>query len=139
LVPYVLVWGLCLAPTFLAWSAFISFAYALVGNRYGAYGIGLGMLTFTGFRALTQKLSWIGNWPLWGAIRWSDLGFFETDRMALILNRVMVLGFAVLFGVLAVRLFRRRGADEVRTMHRLAPGRLAVSAAKLLPWAAVPL
>lgn len=139
LVPYVLVWGLCLVPTFLAWSAFISFAYALVGNRYGAYGIGLGMLTFTGFRALTQKLSWIGNWPLWGAIRWSDLGFFETDRTALILNRVMVLGFAVLFGVLAVRLFRRRGADAVRTMHRLAPRQLALSAAKLLPWVAVPL
>jgi hypothetical protein len=139
ILPYVLVWGLCLLPTFFAWSMFVALTYAAVGNRYGAYGLGLGMLTFTGFRALTGKLSWIGNWPLWGAIRWSDLGFFETDRMALVLNRIMVLGFGVLFGVLAVRLFRRRGADAVRTMHRLAPGRLAVSAAKLLPWAAVPL
>jgi ABC-2 type transport system permease protein len=139
LVPYVLVWGLCLVPTFFAWSAFVALMYAITGNRYGAYGLGLGALAFTGFRALTQKLSWIGNWPLWGAIRWSDLGFFETDRMALVLNRLMVLGFGVLFGVLAVKLFRRRGADAVRTMHRLAPGRLASSTAKILPWATVPL
>jgi len=139
ILPYVLVWGLCLLPTFFTWSMFVALAYAVVGNRYGAYGLGLGLLTFTGFRALTGKLSWIGNWPLWGAIRWSDLGFFETDRTAFILNRVMVLGFGVLFGVLAVRLFRRRGADAVQTMHRLAPGKLAVSTAKLLPWAAVPL
>jgi ABC-2 type transport system permease protein len=139
LVPYALVWGFCLVPTFLAWAAFITAAYALVGNRYGAYGLGLGLLAFTGFRALTHHLSWVGNWPLWDAIRWSDLGFFETDRTALILNRIMVLGFGVLFGALAVRLFRRRGADAVRTVHRLAPGKLAASGAKLLPWAAVPL
>jgi len=138
-VPYVLVWSVCLVPTFLFWSAFVMFAYALAGNRYAAYGLGLGMLAFTGFRALTGKLSWIGNWPLWGAVRWSDLGFFETDRGAFVLNRFMVLGFSVLFGVLAVRLFRRRGADAVRTMHRLSPQSLAVSTAKLLPWAAVPL
>ncbi|HET9234737.1 MAG TPA: M1 family aminopeptidase, partial [Candidatus Eisenbacteria bacterium] len=64
---------------------------------------------------------------------------FETDRTALLLNRLMVLGFGILFGVLAVRLFRRRAADAVRTVHRLAPGRLALSGARLLPWAVLPL
>lgn len=139
LTPYVLIWGLLLIPTFLAWTAFVSAAYAFVGNRYAAYSICLGVMFFTGFRALTDRLSWAGNWPLWNALRWSDLGFFETDRMALILNRVMVLGFGALFTVLAVRLFARRGTDAVRTIHRLSPAPLARSVWRLLPWAAVPL
>jgi len=137
--PYLLVWGLLLIPTFLAWAAFVTFAYALAGNRYGAYGLGLGLLIFTGFRALTNHVSWAGNWPLWGAVHWSDLGFMETDRVAVVLNRLMVLAFGVLFAVLAVKLFRRRGADAVQTVHRFYPGRLALSGVKLLPWAVVPL
>ncbi len=139
LTPYLLVWGLLLAPTFILWTAFVTAAYAAVGNRYGAYAIGLGALIATGYRALAGKISWIGNWPLWGALRWSDLGFFETDRAALIWNRLMALGMGVLFTVLAVRLFGRRGSDATRTVQRLSPGRLASSALRLLPYAAVPL
>ncbi len=137
--PYVLVWGLLLFPTFLAWTAFVTAVYAVVGNRYAAYSVALAVLIFTGFRSLTDKMSWAGNWPLWGALRWSDLGFFETDRTALILNRVMVLGLALLFTVLAVRLFGRRGADSVRVMHRLAPKRFAASVVRLAPVVLVPL
>lgn len=139
LTPYLLVWGLLLIPTFLLWTAFVTAAYAAVGNRYGAYAIGLAALIATGYRALAGKISWVGNWPLWGAMRWSDLGFYETDRVALILNRVLALGLAALFTVLAVRLFARRGVDAVRTMHRLAPARLAASALRLAPFAVVPL
>jgi len=137
--PYLLVWGLLLIPTFLAWTAFVTAVYAAVGNRYAAYAVALAAFAYTGFRALTGQLSWAGNWALWRALRWSDLGFFETDRVALIWNRVMVLGLALLFIVLAVRLFGRRGADAVRTMHRLAPRRLASSAFRLAPYAMVPL
>ncbi len=137
--PYILVWGLLLIPTFLAWTAFVTAVYAAVGSRYAAYSVALAVLVYTGFRALTGQLSWAGNWALWRALRWSDLGFFETDRLALVLNRVMVLGLAVFFTMLAVRLFGRRGADAVRTMHRLAPRRLAFSAIKLAPYAMVPL
>lgn len=136
--PYLLVWGLLLVPTFLAWTAFVTAVYAAVGNRYGAYALAFALLAFSGYRALTDGMSWAGNWPLWAALRWSDLGFFETDRTALILNRVMVLGFAVLFTVVAVRLFGRRGPDAVRTMHRLAPARVARTFAGLLPFLAVP-
>ena len=136
--PYVLVWGLLLLPSFLAWTAFMTATYAIVGNRYAAYGVGLAALCLTGYRALTDGLNWAGNWPLWGALRWSDLGFFETDRVALILNRTMVLGLALLFMVLAVRFFGRRGTDAVQTMHRLAPRRLAASVLRLSPIAAVP-
>jgi len=139
IMPFVLVWGLLLIPTFLVWSAFVTAAYAAVGNRYAAYAVGLGALVWTGYRAITGKISWAGNWPLWGVIRWSDLGFFETDRTALILNRVMVLGAAVFFTVVAVRLFGRRGSDGVRIVQSLAPGRLMRTAGGLLPVAAVPL
>jgi len=136
--PYFLVWGLLLVPTFVAWTAFVTAAYAAVGNRYAAYSVCLAVMFYTGFRAVTNRLDWAGNWPLWGSLRWSDLGFFETDRVALVLNRVMVLGFAALFTVLAVRLFGRRGADAVQTIHRLSPSRLARSLGRLAPWAVVP-
>jgi ABC-type transport system involved in multi-copper enzyme maturation permease subunit len=137
--PYLLIWGLLLVPTFLVWTAFITLVYAVVGNRYATYPVALAVLAFTGFRALTRQINWAGNWSLWGALRWSDLGFFETDRSALIWNRIMVLGLTVFFTVLAVRFFQRRGADAVRTMHRLAPRQVAITAAKLSPFAAVPL
>ena len=139
LTPYVLIWGLLLIPTFLAWTAFVTATYAATGNRYGAYALSFALLAFTGYRALTGGITWAGNWALWGAIRWSDLGFFEIDRRALVANRIMVLGFAVLFTVIAVRLFGRRGTDAVRTMHRMAPRRLWSSGLKLAPYAAVPL
>ncbi len=139
LTPYVLLWGLVLIPTFLAWTAFVTAAYAAAGNRYGAYALGLGLLIFTGYRALTDQINWAGNWMLWGAVNWSDLGFFETDRVAIVLNRVFALGCAVFFTALAVKLFARRGADAVRTMHALAPRRVFRTTARLLPLAAVPL
>jgi ABC-2 type transport system permease protein len=139
-MPYALIWGLLLVPTFIAWSAFVTAVYAWLGNRYATYAVGFGVLAYTGFRALTRQLSWAGNWPLWPpALRWSDIGLFETDGRALILNRIMVLGLAVLFITLAVRLFSRRAPDAVRTMHRLAPGRLGVAALRLAPFAVVPL
>jgi ABC-type multidrug transport system permease subunit len=136
--PYLLVWGLVLIPTFFAWTAFVTAVYAAVGNRYAAYAVSLAALFYTGYRALTGKLSWAGNWPLWRSLRWSDLGPFEADRVALVLNRLMVIGAAVFFTVLAVRLFRRRGADGVRTIHRLAPKQLFLSALRLSPVAIVP-
>ena len=139
LVPYALIWGLLLIPTFLAWTAFVTAVYAAVGNRYAAYSVALGVLIYTGFRAITGQISWAGNWPLWRALRWSDLGFFETDRPALVMNRIMVLGLAVFFVALAVRLFERRGIDAVQTIHRLAPGRLARSVLGFMPFVIVPL
>ena len=137
--PYALVWGALLIPTFLMWTAFVTAVYAWVGNRYTAYALAIAALTYTVFRALTGQISWAGNWPLIGRVlRWSDLGFFETDRLALVLNRILVLGLAVLFVALAVKLFGRRGPDAVRTMHRLAPGSLVRTAFRMAPYWIVP-
>jgi ABC-type transport system involved in multi-copper enzyme maturation permease subunit len=138
LTPFLVIWGLLLVPTFLAWTAFVTATYAVVGNRYASYAVSLGALILTGYKALTGGTSWAGNWTLWGVIRWSDLGFFETDRIALVLNRVLVLGLSVFFTVLAVHLFGRRGPDAVRTMHRLSPRRVVAAGARLAPYALVP-
>ena len=138
LTPFFMTWGLLMTPTFLAWSAFVLFAYASTGNRYGSYVLCLGVMIFSGYKALTGGMSWAGNWPLFSVMRWSDLGFFETDRMALVLNRIGTLGLGVFFFVIATRLFRRRGADAVRTMHRLAPARLLRSVGSVLPYTVVP-
>jgi ABC-type transport system involved in multi-copper enzyme maturation permease subunit len=137
--PFALVWGLLLLPTFLVWTAFVSALQALTGNRYTTYGIALGALIFTGYRQFTDQMNWVGNWPLWSAVRWTDMGVFELERSALVLNRLMALGLAVFFTVLAVRLFRRRDRDSGRTMQRLTPLAVLKSAFALLPYAAVPL
>ena len=124
LTPYLLMWGLLLIPTFLAWTAFVMAAYAAVGNRYGAYALCLGSHDLHrvprahGRDHLGRQLAAVGC----GALERPRL-LRDRPRGAH-LNRVMVLGFAVLFTVIAVRLFARRGADAVRTMHRLAPGRV---------------
>ncbi len=136
--PYVLIWGLLLVPTFIAWSAFVTAVYAWTGNRYATYAVGFCALAYTGFRALTGQISWAGNWPLWRSLRWSDMGFFEIDRTALLWNRIMVLGLAALFVALAGRLFARRAPDAVRTMHRLAPASLAASTLRISPFLVVP-
>ncbi|RKG98742.1 hypothetical protein D7V97_32575 [Corallococcus sp. CA053C] len=82
LTPYVAVWGLLLLPTFLLWTAFILAARAVTGGRFGTYALALGALGLTGFLAVREDLTWVTNWPLWDAVRWTDLGAFQVDRAA---------------------------------------------------------
>jgi ABC-type transport system involved in multi-copper enzyme maturation permease subunit len=137
--PFALTWGVLLVPTFIAWTSFVTMVLAVTGNRYATYGVGLATLSFTGYRQLTDRMNWVGNWDLWSMVRWSDMGVFEIDRVALILNRVMVLGLAVLFTCVAVQVFRRRELDPGRTLARLYPVPLLKTALLLLPAAVVPL
>src|SRR5262249_49735484 len=102
-------------------------------------GIALGALIFTGYRQYTNQMNWVGNWDLWDVVRWSDMGLFELDRTALILNRVLVLGLSVLFTALAVRLFGRRDYDPGRVWERLRPLALFKTGLRLSPFAVVPL
>ena len=80
--------GPAAVPTFLLWTAFVCASFAVTGNRYGAYGLGLGAMALTGFFQARGKMSWAFNWDLWSAVRWSDISVFELDRTALVLNRV---------------------------------------------------
>jgi len=136
--PFVLVWGFLLVPTFLVWTAFVTAVQALGNQRYLTYAVCLSALALTLYRQFTDRMNWVGNWPLWSALRWSDLGLFEIDRRAIVLNRILVLGLAALFSAIAVLAFRRRQADAVGIAQRATPRRVLRTALVLAPFVAVP-
>ena len=136
--PFVLTWGLLLVPTILVWTCFVTAVVSMTRNRYATYGIGLLALSLTGWAQFRGKMNWVFNWDLWNAVRWSDMGAFQTDRPALVMNRLLVLSLAAFFVVLAVHFEGRRDADPVRIIHRLRPAALWGTALRLAPFAIVP-
>jgi ABC-type transport system involved in multi-copper enzyme maturation permease subunit len=138
-VPFLLVWGLLLVPTLLVWTCFVLAVQALFGQRYVTYGVGLGVMVLTIYLQLTGHMNWVGNWWLWGALRWTDMGLFPLDGQAILLNRVMVLGLAGLLTAVAVTAFDRRQPDAIGTLNRLQPGALWRGTLRLAPFALVPL
>ncbi len=136
--PFLLVWGVLLLPTFLLWTSFVMFLFALTNNRYATYGLGLAALAATGLVQMLGKMSWVGNWDLWSVLLWTDLGTLQLDRVALLLNRAAAIGATVFFVVLTVRIFPRHDRDATRLMHRLSPRALGVGTLRLLPYAAAP-
>jgi ABC-2 type transport system permease protein len=139
IAPFLLVWGLLLVPTLVAWSALVLAFYAITQNRYGTIALALPVLLFTGYRTATGEINWVGNWPLWSAVRWSDLSVLELDRTALFLSRLLAASAAAFLVALALSSFRRREWDATRVLHRLSPRPLARASLWLLPWAALPL
>jgi ABC-2 type transport system permease protein len=137
--PFAAVWGLLLVPTLLAWTAFVIAVQTLFARRAVTYGVCLAVLAFTGYRSLTGKINWVGNWPLWKAVRWSDLGAFEIDRRALLLSRLAALGLAACFAAIAVRAWQRREPDTIGIWNRLQPRAVGRQARRLAPFAVVPL
>jgi len=111
LMPFVLVWGILLGPTFLAWAAFVTAVFAVTSDRLATYVIGLASLMGAAALLLSGSMSWLTNWPLWGALRWSDMGLFEMDRDALQLNRAIALGVALFLSVVARAAWSRRDPD----------------------------
>jgi ABC-2 type transport system permease protein len=139
LTPFILVWGGLVVPTFLAWTAFVIATYCVTRNRFSAYGVALGAFVYTAYRGITGELNWVGNWPMWGAVRWSDMSTLEFDRGAMLLSRVLALGLAALFLRIAIRQYPRRDRDAIRMMHRARPIALRGSLVRALPALAIPL
>ncbi|HEV8577903.1 MAG TPA: ABC transporter permease subunit [Thermoanaerobaculia bacterium] len=137
--PFLLVWGLLLLPTVILWTCFVVAVQAVSGQRYATYGVGLGVIALTFYLQFTGKMTWVGNWWIWDTLQWSDLGFFELDRKALVLNRLLALGLAALFIAVAVQAFGRRQPDAIGTIHRLQPAPLWRRLLHLASFAAVPL
>jgi ABC-type transport system involved in multi-copper enzyme maturation permease subunit len=137
--PIALVWGLLLFPTLVLWTSFVFAVHSITRNRYTTYAVGLAVLSFTGYKVAVNEINWVGNWPLWDAVRWSDLSVLEFDRLAIILSRVLALGLAFFFLALTVRFFPRRDTDSVRILHQLRPRELLASGLRLVPWALLPL
>jgi ABC-type transport system involved in multi-copper enzyme maturation permease subunit len=128
--PFALVWGALLGPTFVFWSAAVAAVFALARDRYATYVIGLAGLMGTAALLLSGSMTWVTNWPLWGALRWSDFGVFELDREALWLNRLTVTGASAAFMALALWNWPRVEPDALRSGGRGSPGRLARRAAR---------
>ena len=131
--PFVLVWGFLLVPTFLLWSTFVTFAWALTRNRYSAYALGLAVLAYTGWKQFRGEMNWVGNWNLWNAATWTDFGGLDPNTYALALNRGFWLAVAAFLVVLTVRIFPRREHDPGRLVDRLRPASLVKTALRLSP------
>jgi len=137
--PFALVWGALLLPTLFLWSSFVALLYSLVRSRYTTYALALAAYAWTVYKDLTGKLTWVWNWLLSRTLRWSDMGTFELVRGELALNRALALATAVLFTVLAVRLFPRRQADATNALLRLRPRPLLIGALRISPLIVLPI
>jgi ABC-type transport system involved in multi-copper enzyme maturation permease subunit len=139
--PFLIVWGLLLTPTMIVWMAFIAAVLALTKSRFATYGVGLGAALLTAFFFMRGHMTWVGNWPLIGtaaggsAVAWTDLGRFEIDRPAIVLNRLFFLALAALFGWIAGRFLLRRDRDRLHPVLRPADRRrtLLTAGALALP------
>lgn len=138
-IPFFLVWGLVLIPTYFVWIAFISFIFSLVRNRYITYAIGLGLFMTFGVLQMEGKINWVSNWIMWRSLNWSDISILEIDRSAILLNRLLYLAVAVLFIVLANICSQRVRRDAARTIHRLQPGSLFRGSYRVLPFILMPI
>lgn len=94
LLPFIAIWGLLLLPTWLFWIAGIGAAWHL-GGRAAALLAGLGLLAGTLALALQGRLGWVFNWPLWGALRFTEVGLFELVTRELTLNRLLMTASAL--------------------------------------------
>ena len=137
-IPFVLVWGLLLVPTFLLFTAFVSAVQSVTSNRYMTYTVGLGAMILSGWAQARGHMNWVWNWDLWSVLRWTDIAPFQYDFVPLLLNRVMWLGVAVLLTVAAVRLFERRERDATRLVHALRPSALLAGLGSYAAFLAVP-
>ncbi len=136
--PLVLVFALVLAPTYLLWTAFVTAIMTVVRQRSAALALGLAALVLTGFQFASGTMTWASNWPLWGALRWSDLGTFPLNGGALMLNRAGAMALAVFLFAIAFTFLTRTERDAVATFERLRPARLLRGALRLAPFALMP-
>src|SRR5215203_3630009 len=117
--PFLVVWGLLLLPTMIVWMAFAAAVLALTRSRFGTYGVCLAAALVTAFFFMRGHMNWVGNWVLFGnttqgtAMAWTDMGGFDVDQVALVLNRLFVLSLSVLFGWLGGRFLPRRERDRL--------------------------
>ena len=139
LAPFAILWGLLLVPTFLMWTAFVAAVFSVTRSRYATYGVALAAFVITIFMLFRQKVNWVGNWPIWGSVTWSDMGPLELDRSAIVLNRLFVLSLFALFLWVAVKFFPRRSRDASLVLSGFRPSALARGAAKALPFILAPI
>ena len=125
--------GCCWCPR--SWSGPLSSwpSSADCGKRYATYGVGLGGAVAHRLLPVHRpQMTWMGNWWLWSAVRWSDIGIFELDRTALVLNRLLALGLAGLLHRPRRAPLRTPAGDAIGSIHRLRPRAAAGAGAAAL-------
>jgi len=136
--PLGLVYGAVLLPSFLLWSSFVVALMTAVRSRTAGLGVGMLALLGTGALFLRGEMTWVTNWLLWGALRWTDFGVFPLNGSPLLLNRMLALALAVLLWAVSMALFPRIERDAVGSARRRqGPQRLRASL-KLAPFALAP-
>lgn len=137
--PLLLIFGLVVAPTYLLWAAFVGALMVVLRSRVGALSVGLAALAATAALFVSGGMTWVTNWPLWGTLRWTDMGIFPLNGEALVWNRTAALAGTLFFFMLARTLLVRTERDAVANAGRLGAGRLTRSALCLAPFALLPL
>lgn len=139
IVPMLLVWCGVLGPTFLVWTTAILAAFAVSGRAALTWSMGIAALAGTFFCRLHGVGPWILNWPLWGALRWSDLAVFPGQGEPLLANRALMLLIAgALFGIAAGARWRQeRDPLGSRPQRRLATTALVCALAAAVLAAAI--
>ncbi len=137
--PFVVVWCGVLPATFFVWTSFIVAVYAGLRQRYLTYAVGLAALAVTFGYFQRGKLTWVTNWPLWGTLRWSDMGTFDLNGRALLLNRSLALVVGVFCVAVAIQFFARTEPDATAAAWRRRPGKVLHRALRLAPFALLPL
>ena len=136
--PFLVVWGLLFLPTMIVWMTFAAAVLALTKSRFGTYGVCLAAALVTAFLFRWNHMNWVGNWVLIGntnqgtAMPWTDMGGFDVDQVALVLNRLFVLALSALFGWTAGRFLLRRDRDRLHPVLPPAERRRTWRAATLL-------
>jgi ABC-2 type transport system permease protein len=136
--PFLVMWGLLLLPTMIVWMSFAAAVLAVTRSRFGTYGVCLAAALVTAFLFMRNHMSWVGNWVLFGnttqgtAMAWTDMGGFDVDQVALVLNRLFVLSLSALFGWTAGRFLPRRERDRLHPLLPPAERRRTWAAAGLL-------
>lgn len=138
LAPLFIIYGLLIMPTLFLWNAFVVAIIAIVRNRYAAYGICLMVLGFSSYQHFSGNMTWLSNWDLWGALRWSEIGLFELNMAPLIYNRVFVLSMAVFFFAIAILIFARTERDATANSRRRQFPALMRYSFKLIPYLLLP-
>ena len=138
-VPLLIVWGLVMVPSFVVWNSFVTLLWATLRNRYTVYGAGLVALLLTVRSLRHDSISWISNWTASGTLRWSDMGTFDLNGSALILNRLLVMAVSVFFTGVALRAFARSERDATSFASLMRLPTLGRAGLALMPVALVPL
>ncbi len=137
--PLWLIFGGVLGPTIVLWVSFVLLVMSVTRSRAASLAIGFGAILLTAAQFIGGTLSWLTNWPVFGALRWTEFAVFPLDGAALLTNRLLALVLSALFFVAACRVFERTERDPRRTRDRRTARRLGRTFVSYAPLLGLPL